>query len=429
MKVRLAASLILVCALFGVSCAAVAWPAERRGDRLRVAGIACGLRVASAAVVSVALAATSRASVFPDEEVFLAEARDVMNGAPFTPHGYSNVIGVLYELTGPSAWLPRGLNVLAGTLLAVAVHELAHQLAGPRPALLAGLAVAAWPSLVLWSAVPLKDSFTLLLIGGSLLGAVTASRGLWQGAALSLVSMIGLEYMRPYAFVVASIAIAAGAAMVAVRRGRPAALAVATAAIVGLAGLATGHGFLGMGFVASHADTEAVDFARTEGAGGATGFAEPEPETLGDVLRGVPRGLLWSALGPFPWESGQVEARLLLVIELPIWYAVVAIALAGVRRLRDERWVTPLVFALGIVAVLAVYEGNAGTGMRQRAMVIPVVVTMALARLQPLEKRAGTAASRVDSVEDGHARREDRVERPRASDEDRDQVGRGDRVL
>src|SRR5947208_16287807 len=127
-------------------------------------------------------------------------------------------------------------------------------------------------------------------------------------------------------------------------------------AVVGVLAVLGGNGFLGVRFLHENADLETVSFQRTEGSTGNTGFAIPRPDNPRDVIAGIPRGVLYSAFGPFPWDAGPVEARALLLIELPLWYVAIMLAILGLLHLAWSalrcRWPVVLAFSAGLVAVL-----------------------------------------------------------------------------
>ncbi|MGQ0743229.1 MAG: hypothetical protein ACT4OS_02610 [Acidimicrobiales bacterium] len=164
------------------------------------------------------------------------------------------------------------------------------------------------------------------------------------------------------------------------RRAGPILVLVAAATFLGVGGVLSGHGFLGLGLVNSAGSVARVEQARTEGIVGDTGFSRPGVDSLDDVIGGIPRGLFHGILGPAPWEAEPL-ARILLAVELPLWYG--ALGLAGVtlvnRRWRPPLgpWAVPLLFAAGVAMVIATYLGNSGTALRQRGMIIPIVVGFA----------------------------------------------------
>src|SRR5438552_5709460 len=106
-----------------------------------------------------------------------------------------------------------------------------------------------WPSLVMWSSSGMKDQLTLLALFAALAAACRAVRGSVTAAIAAASAMFMLGLLRPYAFVVASIAIAIGAvARAALADLRRATVAFGLVFIVGVIGVVGGKGFLGVGF-------------------------------------------------------------------------------------------------------------------------------------------------------------------------------------
>lgn len=378
-----------------VGAIVVTWhPDQRRRHRFLIFLVAVLTRALTAAAISIGLATAGRAVLFSDERLYLSEAAAARSGS-WASHGYSNVLGVLFRFAGQSSWLPRFLNVTAGALLAVVVYELIHQLLGDRAAVVGGAVIALWPSLILWSAVVLKDSFVLLGLFAAVLAMLKFSFGdggvAW--GVIAVVGMLAAEYLRPFSFVVLGFAICCALLVSAITRDSRKAPVFLTALIcAGAIGLLGGDGFLGATFIRQEATTTAVAFARTHGSVGNTRFATPAPQTPGAVLIGMPRGLFFSVFGPFPWQPGSILARVLLVFELPVWYltialAAVAVVRLGVRRLLSN-WSLLLAFAVGSLVILSIFEGNAATALRERSMVIPVFVAAAVS----LFARSGATA-------------------------------------
>lgn len=365
------------------ACGAVAGrPGTLRRERLIAGGAALGARSIAALAVSCWLAVTGRASVTPDERDFLAAAEQVQRGGG-TDLGYSRVLGVLFEGTGASAWLPRALNVVAGAMLAVVVVELVGTVASSRAALRAGLAVALWPSLVAWSVLVLKDALVGLALYCAFWAATAVSRGRTDAVVAAVASLAVVLVLRPWAFALAAPALVFGVGVAGfLQRSRahlaPVVLLGAALAIVGVVGNA---GVLGLRFVGESASVAEVERVRSEGSEGATGFADPDVEDLGDVLVGVPPGLIHNGLGPLPWQPASAGGRLVAAVEFPLWIAATICGAAGAwavaRRAARAGAIGIGVFTVSVVAVLAVYEGNAGTAVRQRAMIVPAVVALA----------------------------------------------------
>ena len=415
-----AAGIALLAALAALLWSLASRPGAARSERRLVVLVALAPRLLGAVVAQFVVGIGEREYIVPDELLFYREATDVLS----TRHGYSSLLEGVFWVTGASTWLPRSINVLAGAGAALAAWELARALGGLRAARVAGFAVALWPSLVVWSSLVLKDSLTLLAVTVALLGIVIAARGQVLGVGLALPALAGLEQLRPYAFVLAMFAVA-GAAVVAVigRQPRRIGLAAALVASTAVISVAGGQGLFGATFLDYYVDRDVAVQERFNRAkqGGDTAIGTPselsaiergrgsgeeaaEQQDGGPseeslrrrseegLLDGVPEGVLYGVFGPYPWQSGEDAGPLLLAVELPLWYLALGLAALGAVRLGPRRlvrhWTPLLVFALGVLAVIVVYEGNAGTALRQRGMALPVLLALGAAGLYATTERA-----------------------------------------
>jgi hypothetical protein len=182
--------------------------AAQRSPLLTVFLLALGVRLGLALVLHFGLSAASGATaLFNDERAYhdvgLALA-DYWRGGPPVPaseqylvNNYTYLTGALYYLLGPSPLWPKLMNAVGGAFCAL----LAGWLTGryyPRPiAVLTALAVALWPSLVLWSVLHLKEIFSLVLALLVLLGIerFRAAPG-WANGALVLLPLAALQNER-----------------------------------------------------------------------------------------------------------------------------------------------------------------------------------------------------------------------------------------
>lgn len=369
----------------------------RGDDRLLVFAVALGVRALAAGGVAVWLAATDRSTLFPDEALYIEEARAVASGDGLHRHWYANLLAALFKVFGEGTAAPRLLNVVAGSLVAVAVVYLAGAVADRASARRAGLLCAIWPSLVVWSVFVLKDSLVALAAVAALAGLARASHGRLAVVLPIVAGLAAMALLRRYGFVLLLYASAAGvASAVAVRRTKQ--VAAVTAAVVA-AGLALsslgGYGLAATGFVADHATAEVIGGTRAGSRSGDTSFgSDEEVSDIADALDDLPRTLVFTFLGPFPWSPGDPEARALLVVELPVWYAGLAAAAVGLVKGRSRWWptfVAPLAFAVSSAGVVALYQANAGTAIRQRAMVVPVVAVLAAAAVRAPVATSGSS--------------------------------------
>src|SRR5205823_5301012 len=117
----------------------------------------------------------------------------------------------------------------------------------------------------------------------------------------------------------------------------------------------------------------------------ATATPAPASSEIGatrDVITNLtylPIGITYVLGAPFPWTV-RTLGDLATLPDTLLWYACAVLALVGlldlVRR-RDYRYVYGLIMLGGVGLVLSLAEGNVGTLVRHRAMLIPEVVVLA----------------------------------------------------
>ena len=125
--------------------------------------------------------------------------------------GFLWPISAVFRLFGFHPILGQTLSALAGTTVAVAVAFLVRRNSSTMPALFSGLAVALFPSQILWSSLVLKDAYSWMA-----LVLIALAHGWWSRQVnrvqfyQGLILLAGLSYwlvhLRVHTFIVASIA-------------------------------------------------------------------------------------------------------------------------------------------------------------------------------------------------------------------------------
>lgn len=90
------------------------------------------------------------------------------------PIGFPALAGLVYRVVGPSPIGVMMVLAVLGALGALAAHRVALIAAGPRPALVAGLAVALHPGLVLYTPAFMTEGLTATLIVAALVAFAAA---------------------------------------------------------------------------------------------------------------------------------------------------------------------------------------------------------------------------------------------------------------
>jgi hypothetical protein len=152
---------------------------------------------------------------------------------PSFDHNYIKAAGAVFALAGPNVLALKLLNTFFGVTSAVIVFRIARAAGLPGSRVALGIALV-FPSLVLWSALALKDSFSnffcLLAVWG--VTAFAQTRRL-RWFALTVFALALLENVRAFLFVILATAWPAGL-LIALpsRRAVPVAAATATAALM-----------------------------------------------------------------------------------------------------------------------------------------------------------------------------------------------------
>jgi hypothetical protein len=291
---------------------------------------------------------------------------------------------VFFALFGYSPLVVSSINCFFGVLNALVVYSLVRALAGYQAARVAGLLVAFFPSLVLWSATNLKDSLMMLL--------VTLLPWAWlqwdrAGRRLALVWSAILPLLiwllRPH-FALGVIGSMGCAALFFLRRRISPRAAGWLLAVVAAGAVLSG-------FASSlwhHLVVRAVSYHRGVINSGGFTYTLFEPwvyDMSADVgAVGLPALLGAYALGwlhvllePLPWKAGYSAETLIVLPQQLLWYPLLLAAASGaawlVRRRPAFGWLCLLhVACIGTVIVFG--GGNIGTDFRMRDTLTPLLL-------------------------------------------------------
>lgn len=309
--------------------------------------------------------------------------------------GYFFWNAALYWAFGFLPLAPKLFNAFFGAWTSLLAYRLAGELAGRKPARVAGVLVGFFPSLVLWSTQNLRDAPVLtLLVAIVLLAHRLRSRWSTPGLALLLGLIFLVGTLRDYMAVMVVFALL-GTFLITPARALSTNLLLAIALVVAAL---VAHDQLGLGsrWVES-ASLEFVDEQRRALSAGGTAFA-PETELEGPVesLRYLPIGVTYFLFAPFPWQLGSFLSMMTFP-EMILWYGLMLLVPGGVWYLLRNRFtaVEPiLLFLLITVPTYGLVEGNAGTAYRHRSQVIAFFLILAAVGIAVRKQRKGTPRSR-----------------------------------
>lgn len=295
---------------------------------------------------------------------------------------YTYLVAGIYYFLGHHLLAAKMMNVLFGSLLAVVLYALGRELLGARPALLAAGLTAFFPSLIVWSAINLKDILVVLLTAGAVYGLIRyARRHEWWALVLALVALLAIENLRQFVFFIL-VWLLPPAFLLADRSRWPRKLLLAAPLVIAvlLFSNATNNEKLGTNFLTPKALTEAEWKRWLEEREASTGISEESVKPPRDVntiversITYLPKGVYYVIFGPTPWEARSPFAQA-VIPEMLVWYVLLAAALLGLGLVCRQSWrdlALPLVFSGGWLLALALTEGNTGNIFRHRGMILP----------------------------------------------------------
>ena len=345
--------------------------------------------------------------------------RDIVRGWPTTKYDYfvaydeygrNSFIAALTGLQlifGPTPYSLRLLNALLFLCGALLLCRVAFGAFGRVTAFGGLLVVLFWPSLFAWSISLLKEPLYFLCGAVAVTCAVTIGTDRrWRMRAASVAAIVlalaTMREMRPGALVLAIGGLATGIVLFIVTASKRAALVAVTAAI-GAAMIVSIVPTLQRRVVAGVEAAAKVQTGHVFTVGHAyklldAGFyvkpVTPAASSLtlraDEAGRFVVRGLLSFILVPLPWQV-QSARELAYLPEQLAWYAlVVLLPLGAWVALGRGRLAACILMGYGAptAVVLALTNGNVGTLLRLRGLVIPFVAWLSIAGLDALMARS-----------------------------------------
>ncbi len=291
--------------------------------------------------------------------------------------GMVYLVAAVYSVVGRNMLAVQLMNSVFGAATAVVIYLCAYQcFKNLRVARIAGIAVAFYPSLVLWSAQGLKDGPIVFLLAMAFLCTLKLGEKLSiKYIAVLVCALLGLLALRFYVFYMICAAIA-GAFVIGMQQISATSFARQFTAII-LLGLALTY--VGVTRSASiqfehYGNLETVQRSRLDLARSAeSGFGrDVDVSTTSGAISTIPMGVLYLLFAPFPWQITSLRQSITLP-EMVIWWASFPLLVLGLwfaikYRLR---MISPiLIFTVMLTLAYSVFQGNVGTAYRQRAQLL-----------------------------------------------------------
>ena len=291
-----------------------------------------------------------------------------------TNSGFYYLGGTICYLFGPFKLNLPLFNSLIGTVTAFLIYRSARTFVHLRVARMACGLVAFAPSMIMWSAIALKDAVTTFLIVVTLVSCMRLKTNFsLQALAGTVVPIMAMQPIRFYLVYFMMFAVL-GALMI--DRGLRALTGVYKQLFLfgGLVAIFAVTGLSGKTLESSeYLSFEKVSAYREGMATSArSGFNQHvDISTPGKALAFLPIGASNLLLGPFPWQMSSIRAAIALP-ETMVWWLLFPATLRGAlfmgrRRLSE---ISPvLLFAITLTCAYSLVHGNVGSGFRQRSQI------------------------------------------------------------
>ncbi len=290
------------------------------------------------------------------------------------PRAYYYIVASLYWLFGDYSLLPKLLNALVGTYAVKLAWDIALLAsANAQVALRAAQLTAFFPSLILWSALNIRDCWVVVLIlvmcraGLELRERVTIPAVLCLGGSIVLISGF-----RDYLFLALAAPVVVSFVL---GRGNNALRNALLGAVV-----AGGLIYFDRVSGADHSrlvDLDAIQETRNFTNFGTSRFQDAvDISTPAKALWFLPRGLVFFLLSPYPWDIRSARQAVTFP-EMLFFYSLIPSIVVGFRHLLLAHGSKAMLLCLVTACLTLGYalgEANAGGAYRHRAQVLVLLL-------------------------------------------------------
>lgn len=308
-------------------------------------------------------------TVNPDDSLFEFDPR---SGIAW---GMYYITAIIYYIFGRNIFAAQSFCAVIGAATSPMVYFCARKIFNNlNVARASAVAIAIFPSFIIWSGQLLKDGLIIFLLVVSITMVLHLQGRLnYSALAILIVSLFGILSLRFYIFYMVVVAVT-GSFLVGLSSTKRSILrSTIILAVVGL-----GLAYLGVGRTASVEITTFGNLDRIQGSrldlarAAATGFGEEaDVSTTEGALSAIPLGFAYLMFAPFPWQAENLRQSI-TIPEVLVWWLTIPFVVIGLiytvkNRLRNAFPV--LMFSLMLTIAYSVFQGNVGTAYRQRTQI------------------------------------------------------------
>jgi len=291
--------------------------------------------------------------------------------------GMNYMVAVVYAVIGRNTLAIQYINAVLGAATAPVIFLCAlHMFRSTRVARIAGLFVAFYPSLVLWSSQGLKDGPIVFLLALSMFATLKVGERLSAKYIAALViGLFGIFSMRFYIFYMVVTAIT-GSIVIGMGSNTKRNLVREVVIVIAVGLVLTYMGVLrgATEQFEMFGSLETVQRSRSDLAQSAqSGFGQDaDVSTVSGALTAIPAGATHLLFAPFPWQMANLRQSITLP-EMLIWWGsfpLLVLGLVFTARYRLRPALPILFFTSMLTLSYSVMQGNIGTAYRQRSQLL-----------------------------------------------------------
>ncbi|MBL0241369.1 MAG: glycosyltransferase family 39 protein [Chloracidobacterium sp.] len=283
-------------------------------------------------------------------------------------------VGAIYYVLGRNILAAQSICAVVGAATAPMVYVCAKKVFNNiRVAKFSAIAIALFPSFIIWSSQLMKDGLIIFLLVLAMTMVLQLQEKFGYAAIIVLVlSMFGIMSLRFYIFYMVVAAVVGSFD----RYGDYDALHCGRSVVLVIIGV--GLTYFGVIRTATvdldrFGNLEAVQRSRGDLARSAkSGFgAESDVSTTDGAITALPVGLTYLMLAPFPWQMANLRQAITLP-EVLIWWMLIPLSLYGLWYTVKNKLRTAfpiLIFTITLTLAYSIFQGNVGTAYRQRTQI------------------------------------------------------------
>jgi hypothetical protein len=297
------------------------------------------------------------------------------NPASGSAWGMNYLVGFIYLLIGRNIFAAQSVVAVFGAATAPMIFYCSKKIFNNlQVSKISAVAIAVFPSFVIWSGQLLKDGLIIFLLVLTITMVIQLQEKFRYGAlALLVASLGGIISLRFYIFYMVIVAVA-GSFLIGLSNSNRSILR--NTVVMALLGLSLTYFGIGRNAAEEYrvfGNLERVQSSRSDLARAAdTGFGEEaDVSTTEGALAAMPTGFVYLYFAPFPWQAANLR-QAITIPEVLVWWMTIPFLIMGLiyaikNKLRSAFPI--LIFSLLLTLAYSIFQGNVGTAYRQRTQI------------------------------------------------------------